>query len=246
VIDREKLLRETSKFVEGPEIASFYIGKTGPDLRARLSDYDHKDAGRWEGKTIIGGLVEEGALDFEEYLCLEFRHPKYDGTPIGNKYYGRDEPHHRSAGGGPRIIAPYEKKFQVYVAWRTPLVSPSWRESGNQLFLHAMRARDDGNAPIHLARTDEKFRRGLETDTFFLSMRIRMNFHVRDCKVGLNAGRSRSSNAFTGSSPRAHPVVKVSSPSFVRLYRWAQEHRREDQDEANWQIHSCCKKWLAG
>src|SRR5438477_680883 len=94
-IDREQLLKETIEFAERPEVASFYIGKTGPDLSARLSGYDHKDAGRWEGKTIIGGLVEESALDIEEYLCLEFRHPKYDRTPIGHKYYGRGERHRR-------------------------------------------------------------------------------------------------------------------------------------------------------
>ncbi len=85
MIDFDELLRKVIEAAESPEVASYYIGKTGPDLKERLSGYDHKDAGRWEGFTLFSGADEDTALDVEEYLCLALRHPKYDGTPIADK-----------------------------------------------------------------------------------------------------------------------------------------------------------------
>jgi hypothetical protein len=48
----EECLNRVVEFVQKPEVAGYYIGMTGPDLRRRLHGYDHYYAGRRQGWPI--------------------------------------------------------------------------------------------------------------------------------------------------------------------------------------------------
>jgi len=95
----------------------------------------------------------------------------------------------------------------------------SWRAPGNQAFLQAIKTRDDGNAEVYPAETDADFFGPLASrDNFFLSMRIKLHFHTKDCRKG----HPKNTTNFTKMG------TKATSGSFVALYRWAQQHRAAD------------------
>ncbi len=111
-----------------------------------------------------------------------------------------------------------------------------WRGPGNRAFLQAIMKEDDGNAEVYPAKTDADFLGALEyRDKFFVSLRIKLHFHTRDCKLGLRGGNY------------TRVGTKATSTSFVALYRWAQQHRPERlADEDQWHICNCCKQLLVG
>jgi hypothetical protein len=233
--DDAQCLARVIEFVEKPEVAGFYIGMTGPDLRARLLGYDHRYAGRRDGWAVADGLDENGALDLEEFLCRAVREPRYRTTAIYTKYDDKGKHYCRSAGGA-KTTSPYEKVHQVYVAWRHESLPPNWRRPGNLAFLQAVRTRDDGNAEVHVARNDTEFLEALATrDNFFLLMRIKLHFHTKDCRKG----RPKNAKNFTKKG------TKATSISFVALYQWAQRNRPPDlADEDQWHICDCCRDLL--
>src|SRR5260370_6700434 len=56
----EECLERVLEFVKKPEVASFYIGMTWPNLAKRLRGYDHHDyAGRRQGPAIATALDEK-------------------------------------------------------------------------------------------------------------------------------------------------------------------------------------------
>jgi hypothetical protein len=233
--DYGECLKRVIEFVNRPEVASFTIGMTGPNLAKRLRGYDHHDyGGRRQGWAIATGLDEKGALDLEKYLCLAAGEVKYRTTPLYIKYDDKHRPYFPSAGGA-KTVSPHAKIHQVYLAWRHESLPAGWRGPGNRAFLEAMVKRHEGDAEVHRARTDADFLGALENgDKFFVSMRIKLHFHTRDCKLGLRGGNYTRIG------------TKATSTSFVALYHWAQRHRPERlADEDQWHICNCCKNLLA-
>jgi hypothetical protein len=234
VSDYQECLKRVIEFVNIPEVASFKIGMTGPNLAKRLRGYDHHDyGGRRQGWAIATGLDEKGALDLERYLCLAAGEAKYRTTPLYIKYDDKDKPYFPSAGGA-KAVSPQAKVHQVYLAWRHESLPAGWRGPGNRAFLEAMTKRDEGKAEVHRARNDADFLAALDNkDKFFLSMRIKLHFHTRDCKLGLRGGNY------------TRVGTKATSTSFMALYHWAQRNRPERlADEDQWHICNCCKNLL--
>jgi hypothetical protein len=149
----EECLNRVIEFVNKPEVAGFYIGMTGPDLRGRLHGYDHYYAGRRQGWTIAAGLDEKGALDLEEYLCRAARDGKYRPTAFFSKYDEKGATRHFRNPGGLKTVSPLDKVHQVYLAWRDDSLPGglSWRAEGNRAFLQAIKTRDDGIAQVFIA-----------------------------------------------------------------------------------------------
>jgi hypothetical protein len=235
VPDYQEYLKRVIEFVNRPEVASFTIGMTGPNLAKRLRGYDHHDyGGRRQGWAIATGLDEKGALNLEKYLCLAVQESKYRSTALYIKYDDKDKPYFPSAGGA-KTVSPHAQVHQVYLAWRHESLPAGWRGPGNRTFLAAMMKQDNGNAEVRRASTDAEFLAALQNgDRFFVSMRIKLHFHTRDCKLGLRGGNY------------TRVGTKATSTSFVALYRWAQRHRPERlADEDQWHICNCCKNLLA-
>jgi predicted HicB family RNase H-like nuclease len=234
----DEYLKRVMEFVSKPDVAGFYIGMTGPDLSRRLQGYDHYYAGRRKGWTIEEKLDEKSALDLEKYLCLATQERKYRATALYVKYDGRDNPYFPSAGGG-KMVAPQAKVHQVYLAWRDESLPGglAWRTAGNQVFLQAIKARDNGDAKVTVAKNDAEFLEALASrDDFFLSMRLKLHFHTKDCRKG----RPKNAANYTSMG------TKATSRSFLALYRWAQQHRPAHlADEDQWHICNCCKNLLA-
>lgn len=204
----EECLNRVIEFVNKPEVAGFYIGMTGPDLRGRLHGYDHYYAGRRQGWTIAAGLDEKGALDLEEYLCRAARDGKYRPTAFFSKYDEKGATRHFRNPGGLKTVSPLDKVHQVYLAWRDDSLPGglSWRAEGNRAFLQAIKTRDDGNEIVFIARNGAEFQRALANrDNFFLSMRIKLHFHTKDCRKG----RPKNAINFTKQG------TKATSTSFV-------------------------------
>jgi predicted HicB family RNase H-like nuclease len=234
----EECLKRVIEFVSKPAVAGFYIGMTGQDLTRRLHGYDHYYAGRRQAWVIAERLDEKDALDLEKYLCLAIQERKYRTTALFIKYDGKDNSYFPSAGGEKRV-SPQEKVHQVYLAWRDASLPDglSWRAAGNQAFLEAIKTRDNGDAKVTVAKNDAEFRGALANrDNFFLSMRLKLHFHTKDCRKG----RPKNATNYTSMG------TKATSRSFLALYRWAQQHRPAHlADEDQWHICTCCKKILA-
>jgi hypothetical protein len=230
-------LNRVIEFVQKSEVAGYYIGMTGPDLRGRLHGYDHYYAGRRKGWAVAEGLDETGALELKKYLCLAVRERKYRTPALQAKYDDKDKPYFLSA-GGPKTAGPHEKVHQVYVAWRDKSLPLDWRRPGNQAFLEAIKTRDDGNAEVRQASTDNDFLGALATrDNFFLSMRLRLHFHTKHRRRGLPKSATNYTKLGT----------KATSTSFVALYQWARRHRPPHLDDENqWHICDCYQKLLVG
>jgi hypothetical protein len=233
----QECLNRVIEFVKKPDVGGYYIGMTGPDLRGRINGYDHQYAGRRQVWAIAEELDEKGALDLEEYLCLAVRDRKFLTTPVHSKYDNKDKPHFRIPGGA-KTSAPHEKVHQVYLAWRDKSLPKDWRWAGNQEFLKAIKTRDDGKATVYVARTDADFLGALASrDNFFLSMRIKLHFHTKDCRKGLPPNATNYTKLGT----------KATSSSFVALYQWAQQNRPARlADETQWHICDCCKNLFVG
>jgi hypothetical protein len=100
------------------------------------------------------------------------------------------------------------------------------------------RLEDNGHAKVTVAKNDAEFLEALSSrDNFFLSMRLKLHFHTKDCRKG----RPKNAANYTRMG------TKATSQSFLALYHWARQPRPAHlADEDQWHICTCCKEMLAG